>query len=274
MVHDVNKDIQNAVDLADGYRFKYYTKLYARSNENLNKLFENFEVKDKKIFTVLGSSDQLFLAWYLGASKVDTFDINKLTIYYYYLRKWVIKEQQLLYPVDRFFEFNDSKTWEMIERVVPESKREEEAKYFWLTYLRKTNGLSNENLFFGMRKHSINIDFNKIINKLAEDINFINCSILDQMDTKEKYDVVIASNILEYTTSMRDYETFARNMLNLLNKNGLCVCSYSMNDHSSIEHKKEKEIIESMGFEAREFDCYCKNYWGLSEEVGYAYIKK
>ena len=49
-------------------------------------------------FTVLASGDQAFYFYDNGAKKVDLFDINKLSIYYYYLRVWIIKYLGRFYP--------------------------------------------------------------------------------------------------------------------------------------------------------------------------------
>ena len=73
-------------------------KLYRNTNENLTSLLTNYDFLNKKVLTVLSSSDQLFSCYYLGASNVDTFDINILTYYYFFLRKWSILYGSIIIP--------------------------------------------------------------------------------------------------------------------------------------------------------------------------------
>ena len=76
-----------------------YGRVYYRTNEDLDTIYRDLDFHKKKVLSVLASSDQVFTARYLGAEQVDSFDKNRLTIYYYYLRKYDVYDF-LLYHVN------------------------------------------------------------------------------------------------------------------------------------------------------------------------------
>ena len=53
-----------------------FAYLYSRTNEDLKRLFEIIDVRNKNVLSVLSSSDYLFSALYKGAGNIETFDIN------------------------------------------------------------------------------------------------------------------------------------------------------------------------------------------------------
>lgn len=57
---------------------------------------------------MLGSGDQAFHFLNRDAKSVDVFDINRLSIYYYYLRIWLIKYMNEFYPNDFNYDRIDS----------------------------------------------------------------------------------------------------------------------------------------------------------------------
>ena len=59
------------------------------------------------MLSVLASSDQVLSCYYCKAKSIDTFDKVLLTLFYYYLRKWVILYQNQFYPSSSFFEDGD-----------------------------------------------------------------------------------------------------------------------------------------------------------------------
>lgn len=97
---ETKKDILNVSLLIKDYKkaLPQYDYIYTRTNENLNLLLKDIEVKNKKVLTVLASSDQLFYFLLKNAKEVETFDINVLTKYFFYLRKW-----NLLYLKEYFY---------------------------------------------------------------------------------------------------------------------------------------------------------------------------
>lgn len=89
---DINKDIEilNATLKGDG-PYNLWRHIYPRTTENVLRVLDVVEVKEKDVFAVLSSSDILFSLIDKKAKRIDTFDINPLTYRYYYLRKWMLE---------------------------------------------------------------------------------------------------------------------------------------------------------------------------------------
>ena len=274
MTSDVSYDLDRALDLCLLKDSKYYKKIYPRTNENLELLFSNFDVSNKDVLSVLASGDQVFSARYLGARKVDSFDINKLTIYYYYLRVWLMKYLNMEYPTEKFFNYGDVDIWKFVYNLEVDTDEELDAKKFWLNYFKITNGLPNGYLFYHTGINNDNVYKDDLSKVASEDMDFYNESIFDELDVDKKYDYIIMSNILEYTTSKEDYYMVSENLKRLLKKDGLCVCSYMMNSALSYDHEYEKHIFDRLGFRVIEFGDFYRDNNGVSREIGYAYRKK
>ena len=91
-------DVSKVVEMYNGklsrqyiWAFNDYSKVYYSSNEDLNKLFSSIDMNNKSVLTVLASGAQALYCLNKGASKVDVFDVNKITKYYYGLRLLAIK---------------------------------------------------------------------------------------------------------------------------------------------------------------------------------------
>ena len=274
MAFDVDYDISRAILVCYGKEDKNYSKIYPKTNEKLSSLFQNFEVSGKDVFTVLASSDQLFSARYLKARSVDTFDQNQLTFYYYYLRSFLMRELGLEYPTDEFCRAFDNRIWNFLENVVPQDEKEEQAKKFWLGYLAGTNGLPNRYLFYITSAFHPNIYHNHLSSVLKGDFTFFHIDFFDEVEIDKKYDVLLLSNILEYTSTFSDYQTVASNILKLLREDGICVCSYYMNDHDSWEHLREAKIFYQLGLEAEDFSSTYRDSMGMVRDIGYVYRKR
>ena len=98
MSGNVSKDLIGTFYVNKGYRSRNYDKVYYSTNEQIESLFSSFDFKDKNVLSVLSSGDQALYFLYNGAKRVDVFDQNKLTKYYYFLRLWCIKYLDELYP--------------------------------------------------------------------------------------------------------------------------------------------------------------------------------
>lgn len=224
-------DVYVASKLVDGKRVDNYDKLYYSTNENLDELFKYVDVKDKDVLTVLSSSDQYFYCLFNDARSVDSYDINKLTKYYYYLRLWGIKYLDLFYPSEDLFK-NHIYIYELLKLVDCNDKSEEEAYMFWNSYIRKVFPFDNKNLFYvGSKKTGIS-DTTKLIESIDKNkFSFYNSDIKN-INSNKKYDVIITSNILEYCSS--DTTRIIRDKLDsLLNEDGIIVCSNIMYRYSS-----------------------------------------
>ena len=123
---------QDPIELAmkAGQSFDKNMLIYKGTNENLKDIFSKYDVKDKDVLTVLASSDQALACYYCGAKTIDAFDRSYLTLYYYYLRKWLILYKNELYPNYKFLSFTgngDIELYKLICSIKASSKREEEA---------------------------------------------------------------------------------------------------------------------------------------------------
>ena len=101
-MRNINSDLLHTHLVMNGRRFPNYNRVYYHSNENLKELFSFIDVKDKDVLSVLASGDQVFHFYANGAKKVETFDVNRLTFYYYYIRLWTLKYIGEYYPEHKF----------------------------------------------------------------------------------------------------------------------------------------------------------------------------
>ena len=73
-----------------------FSSTYMFSNENINGFIKKISINKKNALTVCSSGDQAFNLVLNGAYKVDLFDINGFTKYYFYFKKAAI--MGLSYP--------------------------------------------------------------------------------------------------------------------------------------------------------------------------------
>ena len=273
MNREVECDIQYAKRIMNGDWYQLgYGRLYYCSNENLAELFRNFSVEGKDVLTVLASSDQLFHTYYHGARSVDSFDINKLTKYYYYLRRWIIDYFSTYYPDEEFFE-NPKYLRSVLEKVECADEDEDKAFQFWNLYTHVFSIRDTSKLYFYS-----NPDTNKIsdIQMLKERLDgkkltFYHQDLCDEVYSKKKYDIIITSNILEYYGNSPMKLMRCRDNLNsLLKEDGMVVCSYMM-DHS----KSYERDVFIPRFCCYEFlNDYEENDYSMNLACGYTYKKR
>ena len=261
----VMKDVERAGDVVKGENTYNYKKIYPATNENLEELFSKVKIKDKDVFSVLSSGDQVFTSFYKGAKSVDSFDVNKLTIYYYYLRKWMITKKKKEYINDWYFESNRDLI-KLIMTIDPESEDEKNAKIFWLNYINKYNGL-DKHLFLTTNEDYKNVfsDDIKGLSKKIKNMNFYNYDISSSFILKKKYDVVVLSNILECLRHPAQLFRVKSNVDRLLKDGGICLCSHIMEDKNSKIHEAEVEIMTINNLE------YIEDY--NDYDAGYVYKK-
>ena len=250
--------------------------IYVNTNENLTEIFDNIDVKDKKVLTVLGSSDQLLSCLYNDAKEVDTFDKSYVANYYYYLRKWLIEYKNELYPSKKFLYDNAYDLYKFIFELVPKTKEERKARIFWLVYF-ETNKYKCSKYLFEDRYCKGNTPFENDIDtireKLPKKLKFYGMDIFEEIDIDKTYDVIILSNMLEYDNSIERKNTLRKNLEKLLNDNGIVVCSYKTTQKLSNFHLEERDILTQNKLVLdREFKCY-EPLIGSEKELAYTYRK-
>lgn len=259
MVMDKVRDYLSSCVIADGKVLDGYSKIYFKTNEDLVNSYRLIDFKDKEVFSVLGSSDQVFMARSLGAKKVDSFDKNPLAIYYYYLRCWTIKYRNRLYPeaiLDNDYKWLKS----LLSMVKPQSKEEEDALHFWIGHLNRKTNL--EYLFFDdsiVGNVTIPND-DKSIASWKMDFQVIDLFKENEFDSS--YDIVILSNIIEWAKGSRRKITCVRDNLDkLLKQGGIALCSKLIRRYPEMVYE-EREIFDS-SFDFFDYD-----------DRGYVYQKK
>lgn len=229
---NVEEDIFFTESFFYGNELNDYCKIYYFSNEKVEKMIDSVDVSNKKVLTVLGSGDQAFHLYNKGACRVDLFDKNKLTIYYYYLRRWTILFLDIYYPTisDLVFRFDINLIKKIIKNVVPRNDEESKALDYWNLFVDKFTDENIADLFhlpeYESELKNNNISNIDIIKKrlINDNFNFYNKDFSWNVDMDQKYDIIYISNIPEwiyYKMGGVHLEIFKYNLLKLLNENGI-----------------------------------------------------
>lgn len=261
------RDIINGSSLTD----EYYNSIYFHSNEHLKDIFDQIDVKGKNCLSVLGSGDQAFYMFDRDAESVDLFDINKLAIYYYYLRVWAIKYLDRFYPdnyIDKDFVLN------LLRYVKVSNKLEKFAYDYWMKY---AYGFENykkdilEGLFIIGNNPYLNKldDLSRVKSRLNDCINFFNMDLSDEIIPREKkYDIIYTSNIIDYLHSLYRISVYRHNLFDLLNDDGMIVVTHVTNSY----RKGEEALLFDRYFDVKELDKVYHDY--EYKCPGYVYTKK
>lgn len=235
--------------LVNGSVQENYRWIYAQTNEHLRQLYSSVDFNDKNVLSVAASGDQSFLAYALGAKHIDLFDINQLTFYYYYLRVWTIKYFNRFYPKIPFHKryLND-----LLQMVKTNNGAEIIAFDYWNEILNEFDNKMLERIFVYVGKH---LDVSKSeLSVIKDSIDsdesiFHNIDMSNYINIKEKYDIVITSNIVDWLHEDIDrIEGYKNNLCNLLNDNGIVLCSDLSGRYGA--SNVQKRIFE------KEFDYY------------------
>lgn len=282
---DILNDVNESMNLNFGSKsfFNKYSGVYPYSNENLDVLFKNLDLKDKKVLTVAGSGDHAFYSYNKGACNVDLFDINLLAKYYYYLRIWIIKYYNSFYfdTINKFKNYNEfSRYFGILFNLVnPTSIDEEEAHEYWkLLYnmcsLKWKNygfGYYLRNKLFRADTKRINwiSDLSVIKDKLANNnFDFFNCDITGNQTRIDKvYDVIFLSNIFEYADDEESIR-LKNNICRLLKDDGYIVLS---NVKGNLSQINESLLSDVFSFEKLP---YVRNMNGYFINSGVVLTKK
>lgn len=264
MDKDLFRDYLSAKVISENKLLDNYYKLYYRANENLVDIYLDLDFEDRDVLSVVSSSDQIFTPMLLGAKTVDGFDRNRLTKYYYYLRKWAIKYNRDVYPIE-LIDGNNEYLVDLLNKVRVSSNEEANAYRFWRLLLNHEAKL--ENLFYVDDKNKGETLFEDNIKYLQglrfNDLNFNNYNFNSPIDSDKKYDYILMSNIIEYARGEDDkYKSIRDNLSNLLKDNGIVICSHLIHKASGIDNR-ELEIFD---------DKFEYNDYGMDK--GYTYIKK
>lgn len=220
--------------------FTEYSRVFFSATENIKGCLEASSFKEGNAFTVLSGGDHVFNLILHGATKIDTFDINKLTYYAYHLRKAMIEglSYQDFIDFNYFISFADCRIelvgkLEELKRFMPEDVYEYYSKIlemsfkYWLPFAA---------LFYGKRSNHSDLnnylaseeDYQKLqrkINDAEVSLHFGDAKdVLDR--TGKTYDIILLSNIADYLGNpyvlldMKQFEAFIKPFSDALNPNG------------------------------------------------------
>ena len=243
--------------------FDGYSKMFFKTYENLVDVYNKVDFKDKDVLSVLASSDQVFTAYLYGAKKVDSFDVNILTKYYYYLRIWTIKYMRQVYPT-QILDNNYKWLNELLDKVTPRNQEEQEVLEFWKKHAKEETKL--EKLFFDDYRHiEGKTEFNNgfLGSIIDKQVGFKNIDFYKDIETEDKYDIILMSNIIEWARDYDDKLIIVRdNLTKLLRNNGVVLCTDFTNNRY-YELLKEKRIFD-----------HNFSFLDYGNDIGYVYTKK
>ena len=207
---------------------KDFSRLFFCSNENLYDIFYGMDFTGKKVLSVLASGDQAFYFYDHNAEKVDLFDKNKLTIFYYYFRIWLI---EIFNMFNIPYDIKISQVKELLKEVEPKDDNEKNAYKFWTKYVRLCEKMNYRFQYLAaafVSDNNIIDNLDKIKEKLKlRDFSFYNFDIASKnFQINKKYDVVYVSNIIDWLLEDEEECTnLVENLNNLLEDDGLVICA-------------------------------------------------
>lgn len=264
-------------------RFSKYSKMYIMTTENIDGYYRDFDFKNKTVLTVTSSFDHALNAILYGAKKVTTFDINRLSYYIANLKLAAIKTLTYEEFVE-FFLSNNAFNYATYKKICGNLNKniisyfDEIYKYF------RYDGVAIKESFLFHHGHKNHIEDNTylldnnydILKEKVKDIQveFINVSVLNlsKRIKKEKYDLILLSNISDYAKSffgdnyLRKFFDFIKNdITKLLNKKGIIQAAYiydygddlDVRSDINIEAKRKEVLTEE--FEIKIFKSTIEN---------------
>ena len=219
------KDICYTHELLNGKKSNDYSSVFYSSNERFAEILSDFLISNKSILSVAGSGDQAFYLYGLGASKVDLFDVNILSFYYFYLRLWTMIYLKKSYP-DYFL--NIKYIRDLLSIVVPSTHDEIEAYSYWNLFCNCFDDKCFDALFVRsfLDVNSELFDEMNIYDRIIDwKPKFYHMNIIGKNKVKAKYDILYTSNIPEYLCDCDDMEKYKKNIYKILNKTGTMIAS-------------------------------------------------
>ena len=274
----VSELIEYTHDIIDGVcKDKHYNSIYFHSNEDLNSIFNEVDVSDKDVLTVLSSGDQALHMYDRGVGSVEFFDVNKLTLYYFYLRVWTIKYLNKFYP-ELYFKNNFLN--KVLRYVKPETEEEMQAYLYWKKFAWHFSNINpqdlEEILMLGTNIFKNKIyDLSRVKLRLEnENYKFYNIDISKKVNLEKKYDIIFVSNIGERIMglaqrngSIKNIEIYKNNLLNLLKEDGIVIATNVV----MYGPKRDEMEVFSSNFVKQDLKSMCK--FGKKKSPGYVYRK-
>ena len=157
---DINKKVDIAMNiLAGGRESKIkFNRIYPFTTENISGYIDLFDLKDKSLFTVGSSGDQVFNAALLGCKDITLYDVCYFAKEYFYLKYAAIMLMNREEFLDFFCYRNYPKLYLRNKLALLESNFyylldylkdvQPEVSYFWSELLNKYKGKRIRNKLF------------------------------------------------------------------------------------------------------------------------------
>ena len=219
-----------------------YDKVFYKTNEDLLDIYLDIDFYDKDVLSVQASGDQVLTARFLDAKNVDSFDINRLTLYYFYLRLWSIKYRDKLYP-----EVEDGNKWirKLVSEVEPNSEMEKKALDFYKMHLKKNTNI--ENMFFAIEAQeegkTLFTNAEELKDNLSPKIKFKEMDLFKKNKTNRKYDIALISNILEWAKN-DDRESYDKLFIKYCKRRGIDLNNLSHSTSGQFNYSSQSEPKE------------------------------
>ncbi len=239
---DVNDDMINASKLIKSYGytdedFQEYDRVYPYTTELIDGYMSDSQ--DKTVLSVVGSGDHYLDLVCKGATTIDSFDINRLSLYYLLLKIAAVKA---LSKRD-FFEFMTNNSLKHYNKIRP--YLDMNSLRFWDYYINKytkNTGIQDTNMFhyrtYGEDYLTSNIYMrDEGYSILQEEINKHNHeklyaeSVYSLPNVLNKtYDSIYLSNIITYQKDKDKFKDLVLDLSNFLNKDGELYYGYFYHD--------------------------------------------
>lgn len=210
--------------------------VYAFTNEALNQYMKNYDFEGKSVLASLGSGDFALNAYLLGATEVETFDINQYTYYFYQLKKALIMKYDfdsfcnfIKNPHQIFAKFGDYKQFldsesiaffEKLVRIYDGNTTELLKKVFIDKVGEEKNQWNESNTFDSTEELFLITQYKNPYLQSAEKYNQLKQQLMKkgndefyfenlyEFTPEKKYDIVYLSNIGDYSKSEEEFKNF------------------------------------------------------------------
>lgn len=256
----MDENIIKLIDLIENQRlfdvdFNGYDRVFPYTTENLKGYLP--DVDGKTVLSVAGSGDHYLNLAYLGASIIDSFDINLFSLFYLKLKKAAVQALQK----KEFDDFMDFDCLDGIEKLKP--FLDTETYRFWNFYVQfygYQNGFLSSFLFFPL----LDKDDLSRRNYYFEENNYMKLKRVLQNHTNEefyhtnlfqlpilldkKYDAIFLSNISNYQKNFTAFADFLKELSKFLNDDGSLYfaynyCSMGSDIYFYLNHVENSEAI-------------------------------
>lgn len=250
----ISKQVFHSAILNYRARFEGIQKTYFYTNENIKEYIDYAKINSStKCLSVMASGDHAFNLVTKGAKVIDTFDINRLTEYFSlgFKRALILKNDyyefinicnlisdeklslddtcDLINDLLPYMDKKYSKFWLEIMNynywVQKNNKRTIDLFHMLCLITEKTNGHSKNNLYLKSVQ-----EYNLLRNNLGNaNISFKELNITELSDAfrKNKYDVMMLSNILDYVNlDVKSFNELAKSLESMMNKEGILFLKY------------------------------------------------